>query len=601
MRISLAFLAALCACNASTGNNNNGNKDTGGLTWVDGGSTNIDYGDGVVGQACAPKNLVPIQFKQAREADALLALAMSYADGPTANLSPLTIGAQTRGYLFVDPSHEIGGFLAEHPSTGQTSSDEETKARGLLAKVAAVTKPVVQPFKSWDGFEAAIATYDFAVGGGDDLKGRLNAVAKILLGATVGGLFADGKASAGHKEGWRLQLEVVRRPNNTTIVLGALTTLSKVTGAGSDPVQRFLLRDVGGGSALGHALNISAVQCDEGKSTKPKIDFLWVVDDSCSMDPHQTAVARAADAFVGRLKISEVDFRVALIATSYWQDAFRADPTVVSKNYGVIKGFTSDLAEFKSWLKQPCPLTDKSCIGSEQCTGTEKGIESAYDALLNPKNGATALLPTPGPEDQPDPKRLRRGAKLVLIFVSDAGDQSHGEAKYVVGSSPPPASDATDGPWFDKALGTWPDIFAKIAARPDLDGMMAGAILCSDGSCGETKNPSLYDVLVQQTSGVQGDIMDDASVDATMQGIVDAAIGATGMQLSKPPISASLKVVQGNASPLCPQPTPQHPDNGYVYDGVTNRLSFFGNCRPTAVGNPIAVSYKYWIDRGPLE
>ncbi len=46
---------------------------------------------------------------------------------------------------------------------------------------------------------------------------------------------------------------------------------------------------------------------------------------------------------------------------------------------------------------------------------------------------------------------------------------------------------------------------------------------------------------------------------------------------------------------------PQHPTNGYVYDGVTNRISFFGDCRPTAVGNQIDVSYKYWIDQGPLE
>jgi len=541
-------------------------------------------------QACAPQNLVPIQFRQAHDADAVVALAMSYANGPATNLSPLSVGGKTKGYLFVDLAHEIGGFLVVRPSTGATSSEEEAEVRKVLAGIAPVSHPVVQPFKSWDGFDAAIATYDVGVGTGDDLKGRLNRIAESFLGNSVSGLFADGHASAGHQEGWRLQVEVLRRPDQTTLVLGALTTASKVGESGAKAVQRFLLGDVAGGSAPGHARNASKVQSDLGKSVKPKVDFLWVVDDSCSMNPHQTAVAHAADAFVARLKVSQVDYRIALVGTSYWQDNLQGAP---AKNYGVVFGFTDQLDEFKGWLKQPCPLDDKTCLGSVQCTGVEKGVESAYDALLHPMGKAKALLPPPGLEEPEDPHRVRRGAKLVIIFVSDAGDQSNGEKK-----SSGAASDAKDGPYWDSKLGTWTQLFADLAKRPDLDGLMAAAILCSDNSCGETANPSLYDLLVQQTSGVQGAINDDKSVDATMQGIVDAAIGATGMALSKPPISASLKVVQGTPSPLCPQPTPQHPEHGYVYDAVSNRISFFGNCRPEAAGTSIAVSYQYWIDQG---
>ncbi|MGB9599589.1 MAG: hypothetical protein ACPL7I_03480, partial [Myxococcota bacterium] len=141
-------------------------------------------------------------------------------------------------------------------------------------------------------------------------------------------------------------------------------------------------------------------------------------------------------------------------------------------------------------------------------------------------------------------------------------------------------------------------IFDEISNRKDIDGLIANAIICSTNDCGgETKNPSLYDILVQRTNGVQGLIKDNASIDATMQAIVDSAIAATGISLSKSPISASIKVVQENPPANCPQPTPRDPINGFDYDGVFQRISFFGDCRPEKPGNKIAVSYRYWIDR----
>lgn len=562
---------------------------------------------GVVGEACATENLAPIQFRDVSDADILLALVPDFADGPAGeiHIAPLRIDGELRGLLFVDPVHELGGFAVDKAPEGATASEEEIACRGStpcsvpsgrFQTIACLDNAIVQPFTTWDGFGAVLATYDYAAGPEDDLKGRLNNIARALLGADVEGLYADGQeAGADHTEPWRMQVEVVRRTDSRAVLVGALTTLSKISGAQADPVQPVFLRDVVNGTALAQLGDRIGVQCDVRESGSPRIDFVWVVDDSCSMDPHQTAVALAASAFADKLDNSQVDYRVALLSTGYWQEQLNnGTPT---KNYGKVFGFSRDLAEFQSWLRQPCTMDDPSCLGSAQCTGTEKGVESVYDALLNPMGGAVPLLPTPGLEDPDDPQRLRREAKLVIIFVSDAGDQSNREGRTPSGN---PASDENDGPWWDVNLPTYLELFAQIGARPDLDGLLVGAILCSGNNCGgETINPSLYDQLVQQTQGVQGLITSDASVDATMQGIVDAAIGATGLRLSRPPISASLKVVQELPPAACPQPTPRHPLDGFDYDGVFNAVSFFGDCRPEDTGRTIAVSYRYWIDATP--
>ncbi len=577
--------------------NQNGRFEEGELNPNDG-----NDGKGAAHNACSTENLITINFFNIKDADALLALADEYRDiPPDINISKLTLNGSEKGFIFVHKDKGVGGFLIEKKSEGADVIEEEKIIRGdtpckvpsgYLQKIDCLSNPITQTFITWDGYPAIVANYDYGRGEEDDLKGRLNLIAKAFLGDIVDGLFADGvEKGGGHSADWKLEIEIIRRQNNRSIVVGSLVSSDKFS---SDPLLKILRGDITNGSAIAQIGDTTGVQCDIKNSGNPIVDFIWVVDDSCSMAPYQKAVNLAATSFVDKLQNSQVDYRIAAITTGYWQKTLKNSSTP-TKNYGKVFGFTKDLDEFKSWFKQPCNLSDKSCIGDAQCTGTEKGVESLYDALLNPKNNAIPLLPTPGQGEPADTNRIRFGAKVVVIFLSDAGDQSNREGEYVNGNPP---SDANDGPWWDKNLPTWPVIFDEISNRKDIDGLIANAIICSTNDCGgETKNPSLYDILVQRTNGVQGLIKDNASIDATMQAIVDSAIAATGISLSKSPISASIKVVQENPPANCPQPTPRDPINGFDYDGVFQRISFFGDCRPEKPGNKIAVSYRYWIDR----
>ncbi len=578
--------------------NQNGRVDEGELDPKD-----DSDGTGAVNEACSTSKLVKINFFDIIDADALLALTDEYRDNPPneINLSRLIVNGKEKGFIFVHKDKNVGGFIVEKQSEGADVIEEEKIIRGdtpckvssgYLQRIDCLSNPVVQSFITWDGYPALLANYDYGKGSGDDLKGRLNLIAKAFFGDNVSGLFTDGiEQNSNHDTDWKLQIEIIRRNNNRTILVGSLVSSDIFS---SDPLSEILRGDITNGSAIAQRGDTTGVQCDIRTSGNPMVDFIWVVDDSCSMSPYQKAVNVAATAFVDKLKNSQVDFRIAAISTGYWQKTLK-NSTTLTKNFGKVFGFTKDLDEFRTWFKQPCDFNDPTCIGDAQCTGTEKGVESLYDALLNPKNNSTPLLPTPNKGESVDPKKIRFGAKVVVIFLSDAGDQSNREGEYVNGNPP---SDANDGPWWDKNLPTWPAIFDEISKRKDIDGLIANAIICSTNDCGgETKNPSLYDILVSQTNGVQGLIKDNASIDATMQVIVDSAIAATGISLSKSPISASIKVVQEEPPPKCPQPTPRHPVNGFDYDGVFQRISFFGDCRPEKPGSRIAVSYRYWIDR----
>ena len=82
---------------------------------------------------------------------------------------------------------------------------------------------------------------------------------------------------------------------------------------------------------------------------------------------------------------------------------------------------------------------------------------------------------------------------------------------------------------------------------------------------------------------------------------LEGFIGGANVQ----PIPATLKVVAevcdlSEEYPGCTSGThmavlPRSRDNGFDYDAVTNAIIFYGNARPTSLGD-VTVSYRYWVD-----
>jgi hypothetical protein len=153
----------------------------------------------------------------------------------------------------------------------------------------------------------------------------------------------------------------------------------------------------------------------------------------------------------------------------------------------------------------------------------------------------------------------------------------------------------------------------------NLDGMggkatMHGIVCPEGGQCNTAEdvisNPGKIQDAIRATNGVLGDIQVANTAGATAQAqlanyidkILNAAIASAGHQLSKPPISASIKVAMepGSTVGTCNwSNVPRDTLNGWDFDAATRRIVFFGGCLPSGPGKKIAVSYHFWTDKSP--
>jgi hypothetical protein len=120
------------------------------------------------------------------------------------------------------------------------------------------------------------------------------------------------------------------------------------------------------------------------------LDVLWVIDNSGSMNPHQTSLATNISYFMNDFILSGADYHMSIITTdryNFSQIITAADTNAVS-------------------------LIAQSVVAGTYGSGNEKGIQMAYQSLTSTNNAAPGGL------------FFRPGAKLILIFLSDEPDHS---------------------------------------------------------------------------------------------------------------------------------------------------------------------------------
>lgn len=134
----------------------------------------------------------------------------------------------------------------------------------------------------------------------------------------------------------------------------------------------------------------------------PRIDFLLVVDDSCSMAEEQTSLANTAATLIARADASGTDYHIAVTTT----DPGDTPPWVAGQLRGapaVISGASASR------------VTDLQAAINQGTAGSafEQGLLTAVAAVTNPTllSGANAGF-------------LRPDADLVILLLSDEPDQS---------------------------------------------------------------------------------------------------------------------------------------------------------------------------------
>ncbi len=529
--------------------NLNGKVDPGELD-----PNNAGDATGPATQACSTANLRPITLSGSGVSDVQVALATEFSE-----LTKPTVAGIERGFAFYDPTTKVAGLAFTAPPTGADGPAEEAADR---AKLGSTSNALLQTFTTWDGFATSVhGTYDLA--GGGDLKTALNAIAtNFLPGAT--GLLAG---TAGVTGPFKLQAEFVRRSNDRSVIVIGLVPVSAYAGA-----PLFRLDDATNGTPLAQFGDFAGTQCEVFNATvNQKVDFLWVVDDSCSMASSQTAVSTVGSQFGAKLAGAGLDWRAAGVSTAYRAGGgcnFFGNNCKDFYGYsgaGSFRDWTSDIGVMTSWFSGS---TAFGIAGD----GKEEGFEGARNFVeLKGQN----TFPT----------AFRTDAQIQFIFMSDTWDQSN------------------DSPSAIKAL-----VNGKYPGQT----FMSHGIVCPEGqTCGTKEDPEQavgkYATLVRNTGGVLGNILtfnppspnatQKAQQAAIIDAILSAAIGGTGHQLQRPPISATIKIALASTRGTCATAdVPRDRTNGWDIDPATRRIVFYGNCIPSAGGVKVAVSYKYWND-----
>lgn len=527
------------ACNADSDGDGilDGAEDTNLNGRVDMGELNPNLatdGTGPAQQACATANLKPITFNSSGPSDVQVALVPTFAE-----VSPLR-GTTEAGYVFFDSTTKIAGIALSKAPAGADGTAEEADGRG---KIMGVSGALTQTFTTWDTFGGSVrAIYD--VSGNGDLKTRVNDIAKSYLGMNATGLL---NGTAGVNGPFKVVAEFVRRTATRSVVVIAVIPASLYTGQ-----ALFHVEDVAGGTALAQFGDYANTQCEVfAASVNQKVDFLWVVDDSCSMASSQTAVANAGALFGQKLQAAGLDWRAAGTTTGWYPSSYT----------GSIRDWTTNLTTMQSWF------SGGGAFGTNG-DSSEQGFAGAQTFINRMGN------PMAGP--------FRTDAQGHLIFLTDTAEQS--------GVTP-------------AAMQTF--LMNHIPVRA-----VAHGIICPEGmGCGDTaeSNPGKYHSLIRATGGVIGNIQvfnpanptpqQTAQQAATIDAILNAVIGGTGTQLQRPPISATIKVAVATTRGTCnANDVPRDRTNGWDIDPATRRIVFFGNCIPSAAGVQVAVSYKYWND-----
>ncbi len=533
------------------------------------------------GAVCSLPNLRAVSFVSEDAADLQLALPAGFRE---ALLQPLQVEQEKKGLLAWDDAKQITTIAFTQKSVSAESGVAAAEASVRASALPTAVVEYQRTFATWDGYPALSARY--AVNDARDLTVFTNAIAQQLVPGSSGALAGN----AGVQGPFKIQAQYVLRADASLLVIWAITPSSIVSTADN----MLVMTDIAAGSALAHADDTNAVRCEVFATTRSKVDFLFVVDDSGSMANAQTSLADTASAMLAQLTSAALDWRIAMVTTSFTATS--------GSNANVVRGFTTNIHQFRAWLTQnsvcqgstgqctnvivPPGESPTSCTANNQCwvgvngNATERPLESARKAI-------NQLASAGGTEAT----RFREDARVVVVLLTDTRDGSSGTV-------------ATYQQYFANS-GDVADFSKNPLGRPiPLHGILCppeGATSSSATWCHsqeDPRDPRHLDIILAN-GGVYGSIRSPESISTTISAIVDSAVGFSGHRLVHPPIGASMKVaIEAVEDPaLCPttHDLPRSRSHGFDVDGIEHTLSFFGACRPAQPGTtPAAISYRTW-------
>jgi hypothetical protein len=511
--------------------------------------------------ACAVPNDRPFEVYDVPGADSMLLVDARVRERTMLR----TMDNRAPGAAFVDPSLDVAAVLVAkraEAGVGTPEAARDLEQRRVIATLGAIASQRTRTFSTVQGFAAEQAIFTVQLARESDARALASSIATGLMGGvTLTGL----PASAGPK-GRAATISML------TIHRSGRFVFMTAVAIGDPPSGDQLIRvdELTDGTNVARHESFTRHVCDAFTATEQaKLDILWIVDDSGSMEDDQMAVGAAASAMAEVLTSANVDFRLGVARTMATDQNTRARGRLEGA------GMTSDLSEFQETI----------VVGADG--GWEPGLETGILALDN-------LLPATPAGDAPDARRLREDAKAVVIHVSDERDQevecaacggcdgAEGEQRFC------------DGAGGQAVIDRYVEAYA---ARNAVTFAIVGDLPtgCQQTSTRDDFEPGQgYVEVANATGGHFGSLCGDMR-----QNLEDVARAATGIaseyDLSSLPASATIRVAKG--LPGVGVAIPRSRTNGFDYDATRNRIVFYGDARPKK-DEEIVIGYRRWDWKG---
>lgn len=280
-----------------------------------------------------------------------------------------------------------------------------------------------------------------------------------------------------------------------------------------------------------------------------KVDIVWVLDNSASMDAHQKRLVQQVPDLIGKLNSLKLDYRIMVVTTDmgYGGDGgrFLGETKYVSRT-------TPNLV---------AELQSRMSLG-EDGDNLERGLESLEDAILNDSD---SLAPA-----------LRSDALLVINVLSNEDDKSqHTKTTSPYASYYSQFLDRIKTPWNDGAR-SWLMNFIGVLGN-------------ENGACTTFQNYSeaglSYLEMVQLTGGVRESICTSSLSTAVSNVRARILEIMTEFKLTRKPVVESIVVTVNGVTIV------QNATNGWQYSTSKNSIKFYGSSVPAADAD-IRVSFK---------
>ena len=495
-----------------------------------------------------------------------------------------TPGDTLNGSMF-NASAGIAGFLLSRQVSATTVDAQRQLINDMLETLVPASQSINhrnRVYTTYDGYPADTSRFTISPTDTHTIGSLRDWMLAQLSGVTVDQMQNTLEDPGQTDSSFEVIVEtMLREDDNIVIHLVTVVTSTDYQDAANE-ITRITANDLTNGTAISIANNTTLDKCDPFASEGTgKVDFLWLIDPSGSMNGDKQAVKDASEQFFGILESTGFDFRIAVTSMAcvrYQVFPFPGQPYVETER-GLLAshGFTNVRSEFTNDLSNlPCGAS------TSQESGLEAGWWAIHRSFCGVANMPCFMDPLPNPWPQCPRECLRTDAALIVVFLSDEEEESY------EGMSSTDQNDYLNNLMVPFYTGqTYPYPYDHPVAFSVVGDLPSGCVGPGDRSADE--GGSAYVAVSNATGGGFGSI---CSVDMTptFDEIVRAAASySSSFNLNKHPISSTIQVtIEG-------QPVARSYQNGFEYDAVSENVVFYGAVRPSQ-GDDIIVSYQFFSD-----